>query len=245
MIDPKEFRELTKRVIAAEKQGFWSDWTEEQRNLYVSGDWKAFSRSRGYTEDEINECASWLEWIEKGKEIGLDLLADVKDLTSAAALKNMDSDNSHEIMKSTGIDLANYEKCITDLEKKMSKVPGAMKADDLPLKHTFMKDQYMRESFIPKGTLFTTQIHKTQHPFFIIKGDVTIISNKGSVRIKAPYHAVTEPGTKRVIFTHEDSICVTVHATDKKDVKSVEAELVSKTYKELKQSQRGEPLCLS
>ena len=83
-----DFRELTKRVIAAEKPGFWSDWTEKQQRLYASRDWKAFSRSRGYSEEEIAECDEWLRMIKEDRN----RLLLVKDLVTEAALKNISLD---------------------------------------------------------------------------------------------------------------------------------------------------------
>ena len=91
------FRELTKRVIAAEKPGFWSDWTKEQQGFYISGDWKAFSRSRGYSETEIVECEEWLNMIKENKQ----LLLSVKDLVDEAALKNISLDTKGEILRSS------------------------------------------------------------------------------------------------------------------------------------------------
>jgi RimJ/RimL family protein N-acetyltransferase/quercetin dioxygenase-like cupin family protein len=69
----KEYRELTKKVIAGEKDGFWSDWTEEQQKLYISGDWKAFSRSRGYSEEEIADVQKWLDMKDLGESQGFPL----------------------------------------------------------------------------------------------------------------------------------------------------------------------------
>lgn len=53
--DIAEFERLAKSVSQKEKQSDPSTWTPEQTRLYQTGNWKAFSRSRGYTEDEINE----------------------------------------------------------------------------------------------------------------------------------------------------------------------------------------------
>ena len=95
--DVIEFREQTKKVIAAEKPGFWSDWTDEQRKLYASGDWAAFSTSRGYSEEEIDDFRKWLKLKEK---LGIDI---IKDLATEAAVKNMQADKNGEISKSSHI----------------------------------------------------------------------------------------------------------------------------------------------
>ena len=96
-----EFRELTSRVIAAEKVGFWSDWTPEERAFYAADDWRAFSTSRGYTEAEIAEYSKWLSMCECALDDGLNPYKLIVDLTTAAALKNLALDTRGEIMKSS------------------------------------------------------------------------------------------------------------------------------------------------
>ena len=91
------FRELTKKVIAAERPGFWSDWTPKQQTLFVDGDWESFSRSRGYSEEEILDCKEWKYLISKDPS----LLEYIRDLILAAALKNIALDTKGEILKSS------------------------------------------------------------------------------------------------------------------------------------------------
>ncbi len=89
-----------------------------------------------------------------------------------------------------------------------------------PLKHTFTKGFYIREIFMPKGVdgkvnLITSRVHNTFHPFFVLKGKVAVYSdNDGEQIIEAPYHGITTPNTRRVLKILEDTIWVTVHATD-------------------------------
>ena len=84
-----------------------------------------------------------------------------------------------------------------------------------PTKHTFAGGCYIREIFNPANMLITTKIHKKEHPFFLMKGKMSILTENGVETIQAPHHGVTKPGTKRAIFTHEDCVFITVHATDK------------------------------
>jgi hypothetical protein len=99
-----------------------------------------------------------------------------------------------------------------------------------PLKHTFADGLYIREIFMPKGQVITTGIHKKEHPYFIMKGDISVLTENGIERIKAPYTGITKPGTKRLIYTHEDSIWITVHATDKETVEDVLDEVLAKDF---------------
>jgi len=91
----------TKIIIAAEKYGFWSDWTEEQQELYKSRDWRAFSRSRGYTEQEIRDFEIWIELVVEGFDKDLDSLSIVGALSVEAAIKNAEQDERHEIQRSS------------------------------------------------------------------------------------------------------------------------------------------------
>jgi hypothetical protein len=97
---------------------------------------------------------------------------------------------------------------------------------ECPLIHRFTPGLYMREIFMPKGTLITSVLHLTTHPFFVMKGDVSVWYHDIPVqRYKAPYTGITQAGTRRILLTHEDTTWTTVHVTDLEDpdeiVKSV------------------------
>jgi hypothetical protein len=97
----KEFRALTKEIFAHEKTGFWSDWTEEQQKIYMSGDWEAFSGSRGYTASEIDTLRQWIKMKERGESLGLDPLNMILDLSMEVSMKNIKADKRGEILKSS------------------------------------------------------------------------------------------------------------------------------------------------
>jgi hypothetical protein len=63
-----------------------------------------------------------------------------------------------------------------------------------------------------------------------MQGEVSILTEKGVERLKAPHHGITRPGTKRVMYTHSDMVFITVHATDKKTVEEVEDEVIAKDF---------------
>ena len=99
-----------------------------------------------------------------------------------------------------------------------------------PLKHTFADGLYIREIFMPKGQIISTGIHKKEHPYFVLKGDISVLTDEGIKRIKAPYNGITKPGTKRLIYMHEDSVWIIVHATDKSTVESVLNDVIAKDF---------------
>ena len=101
------------------------------------------------------------------------------------------------------------------------------------IRHSFADGCYIREVFNPKGELLVTKIHKVKHPFFLLRGDMTIFTEDGIKRIKAPHYGITHPGTKRIIYCNEDCVFVTVHATEETDISKIEKEVnFEKMYKE-------------
>lgn len=122
-----------------------------------------------------------------------------------------------------------------DCEEKIKSQPTSVVGDSdmCPLKHTYVDGAYVREIFMPKGLLLTSKIHKVTHPYFILKGEVSVLTEEGTIRIKAPYYGVTQAGTKRLLYIHEDTQWVTVHVTDKKDLLEIEEEIISSSFEEL------------
>lgn len=102
-----------------------------------------------------------------------------------------------------------------------------------PLEHIFADGLYVRKISCPLGQLLVTEIHKKDNAYFLMKGEITIMSEEGEVTIEAPYYGITKAGTKRIIYVHKDCIFVTVHSTNSKTVKDAEEELIAKNYKEL------------
>lgn len=96
-----EFRELTRRVISAEKPGFWSDWSQEQQKIYMTGDWRAFSISRGYSKHEIEDFAAWMQAVDMARGLGINPFALIHDLALHAARANQARDSRSEIAKSS------------------------------------------------------------------------------------------------------------------------------------------------
>ena len=105
--------------------------------------------------------------------------------------------------------------------------------------HYFAKGLYAREIFIPKGTLLTGKIHRTEHLNIISKGDISVVTEEGTKRITAPFTMIAKPGTKRVGYAHEDTVWTTVHATDETDLEKIELELIAADYGELSLPESG------
>jgi hypothetical protein len=85
--------------------------------------------------------------------------------------------------------------------------------------HRFTDGMYIREIFMPAGSLITSKIHKTEHPYIVSYGKVAVsIDSEDWNEITAPYTGITKPGTRRVLYIIEDCIWTTFHRID--DMKS-------------------------
>lgn len=99
---------------------------------------------------------------------------------------------------------------------------------DITTIHQFTPGLYTRQVLMPKGTLLTTKIHKTEHPFVVTQGVCTVWNDGVMETIVAPHFGVTKPGTRRAIYIHEDTVWTTFHATDKTTPEEVEKEVIFK-----------------
>lgn len=120
----------------------------------------------------------------------------------------------------------------TDLtfQSELDRLEAAMQGHtpaQCPVSHRFAPGLYIREISIPAGTLLTSAIHKTEHPFVLAMGRIAVISeNEGRVIYQAPHVGITTPGTRRALFAETDVVWVTIHKTDKTDLEEICAELI-------------------
>ncbi len=101
---------------------------------------------------------------------------------------------------------------------------------EFPVIHRFTPGMYIREIFMPAGSLLTSKIHNTEHPYVISKGKVSVwTGDDGVVTLKAPHTGITKPGTRRVLFTHEDTTWVTFHVNqdDCEDVEVIGSRILT------------------
>lgn len=104
---------------------------------------------------------------------------------------------------------------------------ATLPAVDMPVTHRFTPGMYSREIFMPKGSLVVSKIHKTEHPFVVISGRAAVWdADNGVQQLQGGHVGITKPGTRRVLFIHEDCRWITFHATDKLDVDEIESEII-------------------
>ena len=134
----------------------------------------------------------------------------------------------------TYLQTEDFRKSILAFEEKFKNMPGIETGAKLeaicPLKHTFVPGAYIREIFMPKGSMITSKIHKIKHPYFVMSGSCLVMTEKGIFIITAPYQGITEPSTKRLLYMYEDTVWITVHATNETDLEKIEEQIIAKTF---------------
>jgi hypothetical protein len=114
------------------------------------------------------------------------------------------------------------------IEDKMRQMPQV----NIPIKHYFSPGVYAREITIPAGTILTGRIHKYTQLNILSGGEISVLTEDGIVRVKAPYTVISPPGTKRIAIAHTDCTWTTILHTDETDPDKIEELFTVETDKE-------------
>lgn len=127
------------------------------------------------------------------------------------------------IMKSfPKIDLAEYERL----------KPDGYFQIEIKEKHHFSKGVYAREIFIPAGVTLVGEIHKFENLNILSEGEISVLTEEGIKRVKAPFTVVSPPGTKRIAYAHTNCVWTTIHGTDLKDINEIRQVFIAATEQE-------------
>ena len=111
---------------------------------------------------------------------------------------------------------------IQRLKAEMLKMDQA----ELTTEHFWCNGMYLRMLPRPATCTIIGRRHKHAHFYIVIKGKVTVAGDGFRQTYEGPSVIVCEPGTQRAVYAHEDSVCATVHRTDKRILAEIEEELV-------------------
>jgi len=148
--------------------------------------------------------------------------------SQSTAPKSFNSDLQSEVLSPMDI-----RKKVALLESNIRKMPEAMIGDCFPLVHKFAKGLYIRQITVPAGALVVTKIHKFSHAVFLLQGEISVLEEHGSRKVKAPASFITPAGTKRVVYHHTETVLTTVHATEETDLEKIENEIIAKDFDEI------------
>lgn len=99
---------------------------------------------------------------------------------------------------------------------------------DMPVTHRYAPGVYIREIFMPAGTLVIGHIHKTCHFNIVLKGRALVQMEGRTEEIVAPCTFVSQAGVQKCLYIAEDMVWQTVHhnPSDSQDVVRWEEENV-------------------
>lgn len=112
---------------------------------------------------------------------------------------------------------------------EIQRLENAMRAFDpliLEPKHHFGPGVYLRELFLPAGTLAVGKMHKTEHLSVLAQGELSVWTEAGMRHLTAPAVLHSFPGCKRVAYAHQDSTFICVHVTPETDLGKLEDALI-------------------
>ena len=147
-----------------------------------------------------------------------------------------------------------FETTVTKLENDLKSIadgniivagtkekPIVSDSDVIPIDHFFMDGVYIRKMTMFQGTIVVGAIHKHLHMCFLLQGHLSVASAVGTREYIAPCYIIAEPGEKRVLYSHEDSVWYNTHKnpSNTKDLDKLEKEIVAVSYEEYKEYKNG------
>lgn len=120
---------------------------------------------------------------------------------------------------------------ITQLKDELMAFPGEHL--ELPVEHIFAAGMYTRKLFIKKGTFLIGKIHRKECVNIVAQGDISVLTESGSMRVKAGYTVVSPAGIQKVGYAHEDTIFINVFLTNETDIEKIENEVACESYEAL------------
>tara|TARA_R110000744_G_scaffold10937_5_gene33633 strand:- start:1892 stop:2350 length:459 start_codon:yes stop_codon:yes gene_type:complete len=145
------------------------------------------------------------------------------------------------------------KKEITKQQQKLQKRSGIMELQDslmklvdgdnvvkgdsstFPLKHTFTDGIYIRQMSMKKDSFVIGKTHKHNHVWFLLSGEISVADENNTIDHIAPCYVEAPSGSKRMIYAHEDSVWVNIHAnpTNTQDLEELEELIIAKDYEEI------------
>lgn len=121
---------------------------------------------------------------------------------------------------------------IMDLEQAMRELPGQIDPDDITYHH-FAYGIYLRELFMPAGSLVVGKIHRTNHLTIVARGTVKITTDDGVQEVTGPWVFASKAGAKKAILAITDATLMNPHPTNETDLEKIEEEFIAPSFDEL------------
>ena len=153
-------------------------------------------------------------------------------------------DEQGDIVFQVSPDRYEVRRQITELKDKL--LAASDQHVEMPVEHIVADGMYIRKLFIKKGTILVGKIHRKACINVVAMGDISVMTETGSLRITAGYMQASIAGMQKVGYAHEDTIFMNIFRTDETDIAKIEAEIACEDYDDfpLIQINSTEALCL-
>ena len=101
--------------------------------------------------------------------------------------------------------------------ERLESIVNQLPQVDCPVRHHFAPGMYAREITIPKGTVLTGAVHKTQNLAVLSSGKLQLVTDEGTTIITAPHILTVMPGMKNAAYALEDSVWTNFFPTEETD----------------------------
>ena len=142
----------------------------------------------------------------------LDLVA----LTDIAIGEEITVDYSQALLLSE-IKFVNGALTMRNKVERLESIVNQLPQVDCPVRHHFAPGMYAREITIPKGTVLTGAVHKTQNLAVLSSGKLQLVTDAGTTIISAPHILTVMPGMKNAAYALEDSVWTNFFPTEETD----------------------------
>jgi len=97
--------------------------------------------------------------------------------------------------------------------------------DDLIITNYIKGGVYAREMKAPAGIVITGKVHEFDHINILSEGEISVMTDEGMMRVKAPFTIESKAGIRRIGYTHTPVTWTSIHATEMTDITELEQKL--------------------
>ena len=121
---------------------------------------------------------------------------------------------------------------VMQLEKAISGLPDQLDLDALT-SHHFAPGIYVRELFIPAGTVLTGKIHRHETMNILVSGTIRVTTDDGVKELTGLQIYNSQPGMKKAALAVTDTIWLNIHPTEETDLVKIEEEFIAPSFEAL------------
>lgn len=103
---------------------------------------------------------------------------------------------------------------------------------EVPVEHFFAGGVYGRQVTIPANSLLVGKIHKHEQINVLLRGVIDVATEDGVVRLTAPHTFISPAGVKRAGWTVTETVWLTFHGTESRDLTEIEDAFISTSYED-------------